>query len=51
MVLFLLLLIFALVVLLLMRYGPGRRVSSSGTDNPGGVGKLVYTEVKCRMFR
>ena len=42
MVLFLLALIFALIVLLLMRFGPGRREFTSGTDSPGGVGKLVY---------
>ena len=40
MVLFLLVIIFALIALLLMRYGPGKRELRSGTDSPGGVGKL-----------
>ena len=50
-VLFILLLIFVLIVLLLMRYGPGRRELTSGTDSPGGVGKVVYINSKCRIFR
>lgn len=40
MVLFLLVIIFALIALLLMRYGPGKTELRSGTDSPGGVGKF-----------
>ena len=47
MVLFILLIIFAIVVLLLMKYGPGRREVTSGTDFPGGVGKVVYITSGC----
>ena len=46
-VLFILLIIFAIVVLLLMKYGPGRREVTSGTDFPGGVGKVVYITSGC----
>ena len=49
--LFILLLIFALILLLLMRYGPGRTALSSGTDSPGGVGKVVHINSKCRLSR